>query len=62
MANVPQHYVPKSLTKKMRKKQKAELKKSRKMYKKGKYHTRKKVKGYKLDPLGGDIFTQVDLR
>ena len=47
MANVPQHYVPKSLTKKMRKKQKAELKKSRKMYKKGKYHTRKKVKGYK---------------
>ena len=31
----------------MQKKQKKELKKSRKAYKKGKYHTRKKVKSFK---------------
>ena len=47
MANVPQHYVPKSLTKNMRKKQKKELKRSRKMYKKGKYYSRPKVKSFK---------------
>ena len=42
--NVPQRYVPKKLSKKDKKQQKKELKKSRKAYKKGKYHTRKKVK------------------
>ena len=47
MVNVPVRYVPKILTKKARKKQIAELKKSRRDYKKGKYHTRKKVKGFK---------------
>ena len=47
MSNVPRHYVPTSLTKKMQKQQKRELKKSRKLYKQGKYYTRRKVKGYK---------------
>lgn len=47
MQVVPQHYVPKSLNKKGKKLQKKELIKSRKMYKKGKYHTRKKISGYK---------------
>jgi len=47
MVNVPVRYVPKILTKRARKKQIAELKKSRRDYKKGKYHTRKKVKGFK---------------
>ena len=45
--NVPQRYVPKKLSKKDKKQQKKELKKSRKAYKKGKYHTRKKVKSFK---------------
>ena len=47
MTKVPQRYVPKNLSKKDKKKQKKELKKSRKAYKKGKYHTRKKVKSFK---------------
>ena len=47
MTNVPQRYVPKKLSKKDKKQQKKELKKSRKAYKKGKYHTRKKVKSFK---------------
>ena len=47
MVNVPVRYVPKILTKKARKKQIAELKKSRKDYKKGKYYTRKKVSDFK---------------
>ena len=47
MTRVPQHYVPKHLTRKEKKQQKKELAKSRRAYKKGKYHTRKKVKGYK---------------
>ena len=42
MTKVPVRYVPKSLSKKSRKKQIKELKKSRKNYKKGKYYTRKK--------------------
>jgi hypothetical protein len=41
---VPRKYIPKRLTKKDKKKQSRELKKSRKAYKKGKYYTRKKVK------------------
>ena len=47
MVNVPVRYVPKILTKKARKKQIAELKKSRRDYKKGKYYTRKKVSDFK---------------
>ena len=47
MTNVPQRYIPKKLSKKDKKQQKKELKKSRKAYKKGKYHTRKKVKSFK---------------
>ena len=47
MTRVPQHYVPKHLSRKEKKRQKRELAKSRRAYKKGKYHTRKKVKGYK---------------
>ena len=44
---VPRKYIPKRLTKKDKKKQSRELKKSRKAYKKGKYYTRKKVKSFK---------------
>jgi hypothetical protein len=47
MVNVPQRYVPKNLTKKDKKRQKMQLRKSRRNYKKGKYHTRKKVKSFK---------------
>ena len=47
MANVPVKYLPKRLTLRDRKKIKRELKHSRKAYKKGKYHTRKKVKSFK---------------
>lgn len=43
----PKKYIPKNLSKKERKKQKQELEKSRKAYKKGKYYTRKKMKTYK---------------
>lgn len=52
MTNIPQHYVPKHLTKKDKKKQKRELKKSRTLYKKGKYYTRKKVHSFtsKISP------------
>lgn len=45
--SVPKRYVPKQLSKKDKKKQAKELKKSRKAYKKGKYHTRKKMKSFK---------------
>ena len=44
---IPVKYAPKHLTKKDRKKALKELKKSRKLYKKGKYHTRKKIKSFK---------------
>lgn len=47
MAKVPQHYVPKYLSKKDKQKAKRELRKSRKAYKNKKYYTRKKVKGFK---------------
>ena len=43
----PKRYVPKRLSKKDKKKQKREIKKSRKAYKKGNYYTRKKVKSFK---------------
>ena len=45
--SVPKRYVPKQLSKKDKKKQARELRKSRKAYKKGKYHTRKKMKSFK---------------
>lgn len=44
---IPEHYVPRSLSKKFKKQQLRELKKSRKMYKKGKYYNRKKIPTYK---------------
>ena len=47
MVNVPIKYVPKRLTRKDKKKVKKMLKKSRKLYKKKKYFTRKKVKSFK---------------
>ena len=40
-------YVPNSLSRKDRKKQIRQLTKSKKLYKKGKYHTRPKLKSYK---------------
>ena len=45
--NVPQRYIPKGLSKTDTKKQKTYLRKSRKMYKKGKYYERPKVKTFK---------------
>lgn len=47
MSNVPQHYVPTILSRSDSLKQKQQLKKSRKLYKKGKYHTRKNIKSFK---------------
>lgn len=46
--NVPKrYYTSKNMTQKDTKKQKKQLRKSRKLYKKGKYHTRPKVKSFK---------------
>tara|TARA_B110000444_G_scaffold254183_1_gene286248 strand:+ start:679 stop:1605 length:927 start_codon:yes stop_codon:yes gene_type:complete len=47
MSSVPKRYVPSQLSKKDKKKQAKELKRSRKNYKKGKYYTRKKMKSFK---------------
>ncbi len=47
MLNVPTNYIPKSLSRKSRKLQISELKKSRRAYRKKKYYTRKKIPGYK---------------
>lgn len=47
MARVPRRYVPKGLSRRDRNKQIRELRKSRKEYKRGKYHTRKKVASFK---------------
>ena len=52
MVKVPTRYIPKNLTKKDKKKQIKELKKSRKAYKKNKYYTRKKVKSFKSKRTG----------
>ena len=41
MFNVPKRYVPSFLTKKDKRKQSKELRRSRRAYKKGKYYTRK---------------------
>ena len=43
----PKRYIPKRLTKKDKRKQRREINKSRKAYKKKKYYTRKKVKSFK---------------
>ena len=45
--SVPRRYVPKNLTRRDKSKQARELRKSRRDYKKGKYHTRKKIKSFK---------------
>jgi hypothetical protein len=47
LLNVPKRYIPKGLSEKDTKKQKKYLRKSRKMYKKGKYYQRPKVKTFK---------------
>ena len=47
MPHVPKRYVPKSLNKSDKVKASKELNLSRKMYKKGKYYTRKRVKSFK---------------
>jgi len=49
---VPVRYLPKGLTQKDRKKQASSLRRSRKLYKKGKYFTRPKVKSFKNKPSG----------
>lgn len=43
---VPQRYIPKYLTRKDKTKQKSQLLKSRKLYKRGVYHSRPKVKSF----------------
>lgn len=43
----PKRYLPKMLSKKDKAKQKRELRKSKALYKKGKYHSRKKMKSFK---------------
>lgn len=45
--NVPVRYAPKSLTRTDRKNQLQQLAKSRRLYKRGKYYTRKRVKSFK---------------
>ena len=47
MVKVPIRYIPKNLSRKDKKRQKKELKKSRRLYKKKKYYTRKRVKSFK---------------
>jgi hypothetical protein len=49
---VPLRYLPRSLTQKDRKKQAATLRRSRRLYKQGKYFTRPKVKSFKSKPSG----------
>ena len=49
--SIPRKYVPKRLSKKDKKKQLREIKKSRKAYKNRQYHTRKKVKSLSLKSL-----------
>ena len=58
MVNVPERYIPKNLSKNDKRKLKKELLKSRKMYKKGKYYTRKKVKSFKSKKSNHIINTQ----
>tara|TARA_B100001093_G_scaffold185108_1_gene177861 strand:- start:15834 stop:16340 length:507 start_codon:yes stop_codon:yes gene_type:complete len=49
---IPEKYIPKFLADKDKKKQKGYIKKSRKLYKEGKYYERPKVKSYKNKPSG----------
>ena len=48
--NIPVRYLPFGLSQKDKKAQKSMLKKSRSLYKKGKYYTRKQVKSFKSKP------------
>ena len=50
MPIVPKRYVPKILNKRDKVKASKELNLSRKLYKKGKYYTRKRVKSFKSKP------------
>jgi len=50
MSFVPVRYLPKRLTKKDKQLYSEQLRKSRKQYKKGKYHTRKRIKSFKTKP------------
>lgn len=50
MPNVPKRYIPKTLNKRDKVKASKELNLSRKLYKKGKYYTRKRVKSFKSKP------------
>ena len=50
MTKNPLRYIPKKLNRKDTKKIKRELNLSRKLYKRGKYYTRKKVKSFKSKP------------
>ena len=50
MTNFPLRYIPKRLNKKDTRKIKKELNLSRKLYKRGKYYTRKKVRSFKSKP------------
>ena len=47
MKTINLHYLPKTISKKDKKKQYSMLMKSRKMYKKNKYYTRKNIKSFK---------------
>ena len=47
MAIIPVRYIPKMLTRRDKKRQRRELKKSRRAYKSGKYYTRKRVSSFK---------------
>jgi len=49
---IPLRYLPYGLSRKDRKKQTASLRRSRKLYKQGKYFTRPKVKSFKNKPSG----------
>jgi len=49
---IPLRYIPFGLTQKDRKKHAASLRRSRKLYKQGKYFTRPKVKSFKNKPSG----------
>lgn len=49
---VPVRYIPTSLTQKDSRKQTRELLRSRKMYKKGQYHTRRQIASFKSKPSG----------
>ena len=48
--NIPKRYIPTILSNKDKKKQRQSILKSRRLYKKGKYYTRPKVKSFKAKP------------